>query len=478
MFALGFYDSETRGLLLARDMFGEKPLYYVDCAEYFAFRASELHALTLLPSVFDARIDSGYDRDLSVAAIRAGPGDDLFGRAEIAAGLVSALASGHGARGRALFPPSARPASNAARGCSSDLADELEDILVRSLRRRLIADVPLGAFLSGGVDSSTVAALITRRLNRSLQTFSIGFEGHADSEHLDAREMARHIGTDHHEQIVSPDMLDLGDHIGRVLDEPNGDSSCLPTWLLSRFARGSVTVALSGDGGDELFGGYGRYFATVDDQARAGAGWSPGSTYLSSRILVYPDAELQALTGGMPAGLGGRLSAWRGAIDRDRRPLINVLRETDAATYLPGAVLPKVDRMSMQHSLEVRAPLLGVEVANFAAGLAADDCYAAGQGKLVLKRVAERYIPAEWLARPKRGFGLPMDRWGAKELLPIAQERLLAPGGQVGALDRPGAITAVSRAGSGSTTMPIGSGRCTCWKVNWLGTHAADVAGA
>ena len=272
---------------------------------------------------------------------------------------------------------------------------------------------------------------MTKRLGIPLQTFSIGFESHRDSEHFDAAEIARHLGTHHRERVLAADAIKLGEHIGRVLDEPNGDTSCLPTYLLSGFARESVTVALSGDGGDERFGGYGRYFNTVDEWSRKRKGdpqlswWSAGAVYLSNRILVFPDDELERLMGAIPKSFAELLAGMRGDIDRNARPLLNVVRELDARTYMPGAVLPKVDRMSMQHSLEVRAPLLGIDVARFAMGLAADDCYAAGQGKLVLKRVAERYLPSNWMRRPKRGFGLPMDMWGADTLMPVIEEQLL-----------------------------------------------------
>ena len=430
MFAFGLYDVETRELLIARDMFGEKPLYYVDHKDYFAF-ASELHALTLLPG-FDARIEAesiaGY---LSFQYL---PGDQTIYAAarKLPPGSFLRVAPGRPLQAEQYYRFRTSGARQSERSLD-DLADELEDILLTSLRRRLISDVPLGAFLSGGVDSTVVAALITRKLNHNLKTFSIGFSDHADSEHLQARETAEYLGTDHHERVLSPDTLDLGARIGAILDEPNADSSCLPTYLLSEFARESVTVILSGDGGDELFGGYGRYFATVDEDDRKRAGdaglgwWHAGAVYFSNRILVYPDDVLSELFGEVPAGLAARLRDLRGAIDQDSRPLINVLREVDAGTYMPGAVLAKVDRMSMQHSLEVRAPLIGRDVALFAETLAASACYAPGQGKLVLKRVAERYVPKEWLARPKRGFGLPMDLWGRDQLLPLTRERLLAP---------------------------------------------------
>jgi asparagine synthase (glutamine-hydrolysing) len=147
--------------------------------------------------------------------------------------------------------------------------------------------------------------------------------------------------------------------------------------------------------------------------------------YWSDRILVYPGDQLEAAIGEIPAELAQRLAKMRRAVEGDSRPLLNVLREVDALNYLPGAVLAKVDRMSMQHSLEVRAPLLGIEVADFAKRLAADVCYRQGSGKLVLKRVAARYLPESWMNRPKRGFGLPMDLWSADKLLPITRRLVL-----------------------------------------------------
>ena len=421
MFAIGHYDAVSRRLIIARDIFGEKPLYYVDTPEYFAF-ASELHALTKLP---------GFDTSVTTDAIAAYLSFQYVPAPFTIYKAARKLPPGHWlmadengkihieryfAFETSAEKPSHRPIS--------ELADELEDLLVTSMRRRLISDVPLGAFLSGGVDSSTVAAIATKRLGVTLNTFSIGFEGHKDSEHFDAAEISRHLGTNHRDRVLTADTIELGSYIGQVLDEPNGDTSCLPTYLLSAFARENVTVALSGDGGDELFGGYGRYFVTVDESARKLAGdanlgwWRAGDVYLSSRVLVFPDDALSQVVGRVPPALANMLASMRGKIDQDTRPLLNTIRELDAQTYMPGAVLAKVDRMSMQHSLEVRAPLLGMDVAKFAMKLAADECYEEGQGKLVLKKVAGRYLPPDWMARPKRGFGLPMDMWGAETLLP------------------------------------------------------------
>ncbi len=426
MFAFGFWDSKAKHLLLARDMFGEKPLYIYETPEILAF-ASELQALTELPQ-FDATIDQEAIANYLCFQYIPAPGSIYRAVKKLPPGSALDLAVGGESRLTAYFhfKTSAIHQSNRT---IDDQADELDEILTRTIERRLISDVPLGAFLSGGVDSTVVAAMIARKLGRSLDTFSIGFSGHADSEHLLAAETAAHLGTRHHERILMPDALDLGHAIGRALDEPNADSSCLPTFLLSGFAREHVTVALSGDGGDELFGGYGRYFSTVDEESRQIPGWTPGGAYLSDRILVYPERVLSEILGTIPPGLAHTLQTERMLLDEDPRPLVNRLRELDARHYMPGAVLAKVDRMSMRHSLEVRAPLIGREVAHFAMGLAADDCYKAGtsSGKTVLKRVAERYVPRGWLDRPKRGFGLPMDGWGKAALLPTTRTLVLSP---------------------------------------------------
>lgn len=408
MFAIAWYDATRRELLLARDPFGEKPLYYTEQHGVFAF-ASELHALTALPG-FDPAISHGaisaylafqkvpapatlYDRCRQL-----GPGQYLrIGRD----GPASAAKYHH------FVCVGERPA-----GASlEERADELEELLLTALRRRLIADVPLGAFLSGGMDSSTAVALISRRLNRSLKTFSIGFSGVEESEHLDARAMAEHIGTDHVDAMIAPeDYATLADIAARM-DEPNADSSCVPTHAISALARQQVTVAITGDGGDEMFGGYGRYVhclaAAAEHEAEmADRRWHLGRDYFSNRrFMVFADDLLTRIFGGVPALTADYLLDWRRRLDLDTRPIIDRLREADVAVYLP-VVLAKVDRMSMLTSLECRTPYLSVDVARFAAGLAPDLLIQGDRTKRVLRTLAERYLPKALLDKPKRGFGV------------------------------------------------------------------------
>jgi len=428
-FAFAHWHAAERQLLLGRDPFGEKPLYWSEGPGWFAF-ASELHALPKVPG-FDATIDQDTiaeylalqyvdaPRSIYRHAHKLKPGHWL----RVAADGQTRIGRHFGFDPRGGVRPS-RP--------MAELADELEAILLRLIRRRMIADVPLGAFLSGGVDSSTVVALMTKALGGTVKTFSIGFENAPDeTEHLFARQIAQHLGTDHHDRVLELDVLPLMHHIGTVLDEPNGDSSCLPTFLVSKIAKEQVTVCLSGDGGDEMFGGYGRYFATLQDEARL-ADFDAGRQYFGSRMLIYCDEHLAELFGQVPPRTAAMLGSLRARMGRGPGPLLHRMRAYDAAHYMPGAVLAKVDRMSMQHSLEVRTPFLSRELAAFAEQLAVDDCYAPGgllgpQGKLVLKEVAQRYIPRAWLDRRKMGFGVPTKTgWGRDKMLGWMQELVVA----------------------------------------------------
>jgi asparagine synthase (glutamine-hydrolysing) len=416
MFAFAAFDRHSGELVLARDPFGEKPLYYLELPGGGLAFASELQALEEIP---------GFDRDVCPEALAETLMFQYIGAPRTIYRQVRKIPPGHWLRVKPGAKPhidryfSFRPGE---RGFTSapieELADELEDLLTKSIERRMIADVPLGAFLSGGVDSSTTCALIRKKLARPLMTFSIGFEGAQESEHVAARQFARHLGTDHRDDILAPDPSNFLLSLGSILDEPNADSSCLPTYLLSQFARRHVTVAVSGDGGDELFGGYGRYAdALSEEKGFPRSDRSPGRSYYAERILIFTERHLEELFGEVPAGLMSHLCLLRSEINQKGIPLLCRLRRTDVDNYMPGAVLPKVDRMSMRHSLEVRTPFLNVSLARFAERLPPDVLCRGKFGKVLLRRVAYRYLPKKLIDAPKRGFGLPMSNWGRQSLL-------------------------------------------------------------
>jgi asparagine synthase (glutamine-hydrolysing) len=424
MFAFAAFDTATGELLLARDAFGEKPLYYTELAAGALAFASELQALEVLP---------GFDDEVSLDAMAEVLMFQYIGSPRSIYREVHKLLPGQwmkvtpaGKTFGSHFRFSPAPEEGHNRN-ADDLADELEELLVTSLRRRLIADVPLGAFLSGGVDSSTVCALIRRRLGVPLKTFSMGFEGSGESEHETARAFADHLGTEHYEKILTPDASTFLKTVGSLLDEPNGDSSCLPTYLLSEFARQHVTVAISGDGGDELFAGYGRFMSTIQEFGSDPApGARVGDAYYSDRILVAPDGLIQTLFGELPPSLARHLHGLRTGLDRDGRPLHARLRQTDLENYMPGAVLPKMDRMSMRHSLEVRTPFLNRELAGFAERLGENALYSGAVGKQLLRRVACRHLPAELVKMPKRGFAIPTSQWAPDELWELTRQMLFS----------------------------------------------------
>lgn len=473
MFAFAALHNPTGDLLLARDPFGEKPLYYLQLDDGgFAF-ASELQCLEEVPGFSSAICPDAMAELLMFQYI--GAPRTIYKQAR-------KLPPGHWMRvsGRSIktqryfrFQPGAKGFSTASRG---SLADELEDILVRSLRRRLVADVPLGAFLSGGVDSSTVCALARRKLDVPLQTFSIGFEGAKESEHELARLFSKHLGTEHRDQILVPSVRDFLDQSARLLDEPNADSSCLPTYLLSKFARQNVTVALSGDGGDELFGGYGRYLETLrESEQNAGGRWSAGNAYYSGRILIFPPDDLGRLMGFMPMGALEHHQALVNEMDADARPLLCRMRETDIENYMPGAVLPKVDRMSMQHAMEVRTPFLNVELARFAETLPPHLLMAEGKGKVLLKDIAYRYLPRDIIDMPKKGFGLPLGAGWGKANMVQALRGSLAPDARLAAwLGEDNAQQFIARQASEN-----GFSMYQSWAVvmlaNWLGGKPAEM---
>ena len=442
MFAFAVWHPEMRRLMLARDSFGKKPLYIYQDDRFFAF-ASEIQCFYALPG-FKADLDRDALAEFLMLSYIPGPSTIYRHVRQLPAGSFETLSfdpvktedKGAFFRFNAIESPALAEIDRRV------LKARLRTKLVEAVERRMISDVPLGAFLSGGVDSALVAAVARKELVRELDTFSIGFENSAESEHEAAREISAHLGTRHHDRMLAPNGLEMIGQIAKVLDQPNGDSSCLPTYLLSQFAREHVTVCLSGDGGDELFGGYGRYRDTMMDwgdpqRIRNNIGIDPAKArpsdvYMSLRWHIWLPSQVEALMGGMPSFAEGRVASWRASLNDETLPLMHRMRNIDTHLYMPGAVLAKVDRMSMQHALEVRCPLLDRDFAELAMGVHETDCWIAPDvTKSILKEIALDYLPREWMYRPKKGFGLPSAAWAMGNVVDLCQQVLKGSGATV-----------------------------------------------
>ncbi|WP_199052852.1 asparagine synthase (glutamine-hydrolyzing) [Aquitalea sp. ASV15] len=486
MFAIALWDRETAELTLARDRFGEKPLYYGWHGNTFLF-GSELKALKAHPA-FRAEVD----RQALTSMMRFGyvpaPHSIYQGIAKLPAASCLTLrpAAGPAAMARpqpywSLQQTIRDGRQNLYTGSVECAVNELEQVLRQSVRLQMMADVPLGAFLSGGVDSSLITALMQTESSRPVQTYTIGFDEQGYDEAVHAREVALHLGTSHTELYVSAqNALDLIPVLSEVYDEPFADSSQIPTMLVSRMARQHVTVALSGDAGDELFGGYNRYLmADRVWQQMKRLPW--GSANLVARLLrVMPvrgwDALNALLTPALPqrfhfAQLGDKLhkfsnvmnansqfSLYRGLISQWQEPESVVLRGVEAPSlideseiwgglesfvpwmmamdtlsYMTDDILVKVDRAAMSASLETRAPFLDHRVVEFAWRLPQSLKVVDGQGKWILRQLLYKHVPRELIDRPKQGFAIPVAAWlrgplrdWAEDLL--SEQRLQADG--------------------------------------------------
>jgi asparagine synthase (glutamine-hydrolysing) len=476
MFALALWDGERRRLVLARDRMGEKPLFWAERAGRVLF-ASELSALLAHPDVEPA-IDPDALRAYLALEYVPSPACIIAGVRKLEPGTALVVENG-AVRQHRYWRLDANGAGVAGRnGGTADFGEaaaRLRTLLEGSVEQRLVSDVPLGVFLSGGLDSSAVAALAAR--HGPLDTFSIGFREASFDESRHARSVAERIGSRHHEHIFeAAAMADLVPRLGRTLDEPIGDASILPTMLLSAFARRSVTVALGGDGGDELFAGYpmhqahrlaplARMLRPALPLARAaaarmpvahgnftlgfkavtflrGAGerpplnhalWMSSFSAAESAALLSPDLLARASADPFAAVH----AAW--ARSAGAQPIARAAH-LDAVTYLPDDILVKVDRASMAVALEVRAPFLARDVVEFAFSLPDAFRMRGFTGKRVLRAAVADLLPAEILARPKKGFGVPIAAWLAGPLRDLAHdtlsERALADGG----LFRPAAV--------------------------------------
>jgi asparagine synthase (glutamine-hydrolysing) len=429
MFAFALWDRERRRLWLVRDRLGKKPLYYVERAGTLRF-ASELKAL-----MTDAAFPRVIDRDALQLYLRYGYIPAPLTIFEHARKLPPAhylvWENGRAALSRYWNPLD----SLAARPAEEHVEERFEDVLKLAVRQRMLADVPVGAFLSGGVDSSLIVALMQEQAAQRVKTFTIRFAQAEFNEADHAAAVAQHLGTEHWEDTCGAvEMLGAVDQVIETFDEPFADSSAIPTYLVSRKTRQHVTVALSGDGGDELFFGYPRY------RYHADASWAlrlPGpvrrAVGTASRRL--PNRRLQRIGDvleGNDSDLYGRFVAWHQA-EQARHitggslataaaytDMFNQLGNVDPAlrpglldlvTYLPDDILTKVDRASMAVALEVRAPLLDHRVVEFALGLPLSFKRRGRDTKWLLKQLLYRRVPRELVDRPKMGFGVPLRQW-------------------------------------------------------------------
>jgi asparagine synthase (glutamine-hydrolysing) len=484
MFAIALWDRANRTLHLIRDRLGIKPLFYTQTRDGTAF-ASELKAFAAGGFSFD--IDGA-----SVASfLRFGyvptPHSIWKGVNKLRPGEVASFTPGRSVR-RQLYWNMREIAERGVRapflGSDREAEERLADLLLNAVSANMISDVPLGAFLSGGIDSSTIAALMTVAKRGSVRTFSIGFPDFGYDESAHARVIAGHLGTQHQELMVTAaDALAVVPHLADMYDEPFADSSQIPTFVISNMTRAHVAVALSGDGGDELFAGYNRYVLAGGRLARIVAMPQAVRGVSASLLDRIPENIVDLLARGLPAAVRPAMPADKLKklaevlrLDRDSMYLRLVSQNPDPAkltqglcehaidmpglepaadalarmqlfdccTYLPDDILQKVDRASMSVSLEVRPPLLDHRVVEFAWSLPRHMLLRGGETKWLLRRVLDRYVPPALVERPKMGFGVPLASWLRGELRDWAED-LLDPQRMGGGLLDVGAVRSMWR---------------------------------
>ncbi len=459
MFALGLWDARDRTLLLARDPLGKKPLFYARTPRGLVF-ASEPKALYLDPAL-DRTVDRTALRKYLFYGYVPAPASLHPGLRKVRPGHYLLAREGHAVERPYWRPPD--PGGAVPAPTLPEAVDRLETLLGRAVERRLISDVPLGIFLSGGVDSSTIAALAARRAGRRVRTFAIGFTDAEFDESEHARRVARHIGAEHTEETLSPARLVDGvADLGGMLDEPMADDCIFPTFLLSQMARRHVTVAVGGDGGDELFAGYPTYFGhqvadrydrlpaalrhlairplvellparfgnyTLDYKARkfVEASGEPAGIRHHIWMRYFALAEIGRVLGEAPppaAELYADIAEHLAALP----PLdsVSTALHLNLKLYLQDCILVKVDRASMATSLEVRSPFLDRDVVDFVVPLPLHLKLRRGRSKVLLKALAERYLPPAIVHRKKQGFTVPVGRWFRGPLRPLLLD-VLAP---------------------------------------------------
>ncbi|HMO74984.1 MAG TPA: amidotransferase 1, exosortase A system-associated [Sphingopyxis sp.] len=447
MFAFAIHDHRRQCLFLARDRLGVKPLHLARLSDGSVAFASELKGLLRHPLLRQEANLSAVEDYLALGYV---PDDNC-----IVAG-VEKLPAGHYLlleRGKAV-PPTTRwwapDFSKRIRASEGEAAEHLIHLMRAAVTDRMVADVPLGAFLSGGVDSSAVVALMAEASSKAVKTCTIGFDQAALDETAYAQAIAERFATDHRTRTVSSGDFDLVDRIADMFDEPFADASALPTYRVCELAREEVTVALSGDGADEAFAGYRRLvFQHQEERLRRlipgvlrrnvlgplakiwpQMDWAPrplraratlaslsksgAEGYAEAVGVTGPDQRARLFNGAAKAALGDHVAEaryWKAMAEAPAREALDAAQYADLMIWLPGDILTKTDRMSMAVSLEAREPLLDYRLIEFAASLPASMRVRGGQGKAIMKKAMERYLPHDILYRPKMGFVTPVSHW-------------------------------------------------------------------
>lgn len=462
MFAIALWDSGRQRLILVRDRLGQKPVFYRLESGRLSF-ASELKALLQIPGIPRVLNRKSVLKFLTLQYVPH-PHSILEGFQKLPPATIGVLENGQFHLSNYWTPPYDQP--DETRAAIGDWKDELRETLTEAVRLRLRSDVPLGAFLSGGVDSTVICGLMQSQLDRPVQTFSIGFPIAAFDERTYARQAAAKLGTDHHEAVVEPDAVGILPQLIWHYDEPFGDSSAIPTMYLSRMTREHVTVALTGDAGDELFCGYDRYkavrIAGLMDRAPAWVrrlwnsglvakipasvrqksfrrrlkrlletiGQEPERRYLNW-ITIFNRARLQWLVTDelwqLTENDDPATCVFEAYARYPRRDFVTRTTATDLLTYLPCDILTKVDIASMSVGLEARSPMLDHKVVELAARMPIQVKQSMKQGKRVLVETFADLIPPDIQTRKKMGFGVPIDHWFRNELRPLLEEVLLSP---------------------------------------------------
>jgi asparagine synthase (glutamine-hydrolysing) len=457
MFAFALWDTRRRRLLLVRDRLGKKPLYYYLDGEKIVF-ASEPKGILADPDVPVDADPVAIHHYLTFGYVPS-PQSAFRGMAKLAPAHLLIVEDGH-ARTERYWELRYGPKLDLT---EEEAAEQLLANLRESVRLRMISDVPLGAFLSGGIDSSMVVALMAQASSRPVKTFSIGFEDDAYNELPYARAVAERYQTDHHEFTVKPNAIEVFPDLVWHYNEPYADSSAIPTYYLAKMTRQHVTVALNGDAGDENFAGYGRYAGhalsshydavprplrrAVGALARAlpesghprglyrrgrrflAAGGEEASRRYLRWIALFPeDLKRRIYTTEFSASMAGRDSfdLALASYDTRARSLVDAVLALDVATYLPDDLLVKVDIATMAHALEARAPMVDHVFMEFAASLPSHMKLRRLTKKYILKRAARPLLPAAVIDRPKMGFGVPIDRWLRHELRDMTHDVLLS----------------------------------------------------